>query len=281
MCVTFYQNFMNIIEKFGITATLCAVLLVACGGAKSNAKGEEKEVENQPTTTYATLYDYRVVAEYPHSVESYTQGLEWVDGTMWEGTGQEGESYLQLLDLNSGAVERIASLPDDEFGEGITHFGDRIYQLTWTSRKAYVYDLEGRLLKTIRYNGEGWGITTDGKRLFLSDGSSTIREIDPETFATKRSILVSFNGQPLDYINELEWANGKIWANVYLTSAIVEINPATGIVEGYVDLPELRSRLKDNPEAEAFNGVAYNPTSGRFYVTGKDWNKIFEIEIVK
>ena len=195
--------------------------------------------------------------------------------------GQEGESYLQLLDLNSGAVERIASLPDDEFGEGITHFGDRIYQLTWTSRKAYVYDLEGRLLKTIRYNGEGWGITTDGKRLFLSDGSSTIREIDPETFATKRSILVSFNGQPLDYINELEWANGKIWANIYLTSAIVEINPTTGIVEGYVDLPELRSRLKDNPEAEAFNGVAYNPTSGRFYVTGKDWNKIFEIEIVK
>lgn len=281
MCVTFYQNFMNIIEKFGITATLCAALLVACGGAKSNAKGEEKEVENQPTTTYATLYDYSVVAEYPHSADSYTQGLEWVDGSMWEGTGQEGESYLQLLDLNSGAVERIASLPDDEFGEGITHFGDRIYQLTWTSRKAYVYDLEGRLLKTIRYNGEGWGITTDGKRLFLSDGSSTIREIDPETFATKRSILVSFNGQPLDYINELEWANGKIWANVYLTSAIVEINPTTGIVEGYVDLPELRSRLKDNPEAEAFNGVAYNPTSGRFYVTGKDWNKIFEIEIVK
>lgn len=281
MCVTFYQNFMNIIEKFGITATLCAALLVACGGAKSNAKGEEKEIENQPTTTYATLYDYRVVAEYPHSSDSYTQGLEWVDGTMWEGTGQEGESYLQLLDLNSGAVERIASLPDDEFGEGITHFGDRIYQLTWTSRKAYVYDLEGRLLKTIRYNGEGWGITTDGKRLFLSDGSSTIREIDPETFATKRSILVSFNGQPLDYINELEWAKGKIWANIYLTSAIVEINPTTGIVEGYVDLPELRSRLKDNPEAEAFNGVAYNPISGRFYVTGKDWNKIFEIEIVK
>ena len=165
--------------------------------------------------------------------------------------------------------------------KNLSHFGDRIYQLTWTSRKAYVYDLEGRLQKTIRYNGEGWGITTDGKRLFLSDGSSTIREIDPETFATKRSILVSFNGQPLDYINELEWANGKIWANIYLTSAIVEINPTTGIVEGYVDLPELRSRLKDNPEAEAFNGVAYNPTSGRFYVTGKDWNKIFEIEIVK
>ena len=272
---------MNIIEKFGILAPLCAALLVACGGTANNAKGEDKEAENQPTTTYATLYDYRIVAEYPHSSESYTQGLEWVDGTMWEGTGQEGESYLQRIDLRTGGVERIASLPRSEFGEGITHFGDRIYQLTWTSHKAYVYDLEGKLQKTIRYNGEGWGITTDGNRLFLSDGSSTIREIDPETFATKRSILVSFNGQPLDYINELEWVDGKIWANIYLTSAIVEINPATGIVEGYVDLPELRSRLKDNPEAEAFNGVAYNKESGKFYVTGKDWNKIFEIEIVK
>lgn len=281
MCVTFYQNFMNIIEKFGILAPLCAALLVACGGTANSAKGEDKEAESQPATTYATLYDYRVVAEYPHSSESYTQGLEWVNGTMWEGTGQEGESYLQRIDLRTGGVERIASLPKDEFGEGITHFGDRIYQLTWTSHKAYIYDLDGKLQKTIRYNGEGWGITTDGNRLFLSDGSSTIREIDPETFATKRSILVSFNGQPLDYINELEWVDGKIWANIYLTSAIVEINPATGIVEGYVDLPELRSRLKDNPEAEAFNGVAYNKKSGKFYVTGKDWNKIFEIEIVK
>ena len=281
MCVIFYQNFMNIFEKFGILVPICTALLVACGGTQNNAKGEDNKAENQPIITYAQLYDYRVVAEYPHSSESYTQGLEWVDGTMWEGTGQEGESYLQRIDLPTGAVERIASLPRSEFGEGITHFGDRIYQLTWTSHKAYVYDLEGKLQKTIRYNGEGWGITTDGNRLFLSDGSSTIREIDPETFATKRSILVSFNGQPLDYINELEWVDGKIWANIYLTSAIVEINPATGIVEGYVDLPELRSRLKDNPEAEAFNGVAYNKESGKFYVTGKDWNKIFEIEIVK
>lgn len=272
---------MNIFEKFGILVPICTALLVACGGTQNNAKGEDNKAENQPTITYAQLYDYRVVAEYPHSSESYTQGLEWVDGTMWEGTGQEGESYLQRIDLPTGAVERIASLPRSEFGEGITHFGDRIYQLTWTSHKAYVYDLEGKLQNTIRYNGEGWGITTDGNRLFLSDGSSTIREIDPETFATKRSILVSFNGQPLDYINELEWVDGKIWANIYLTSAIVEINPATGIVEGYVDLPELRSRLKDNPEAEAFNGVAYNSESGKFYVTGKDWNKIFEIEIVK
>ena len=272
------------LKQISAAAVLMVALLASCGGQsvkRDDDKQPKSAEKGSSQVVMAKLYDYRVVASYPHSDESYTQGLEYVDGVMWEGTGREGRSHLQRIDLSSGKVTRLASLPDDEFGEGITHFGDRIYQLTWTSRKAYVYDLEGRLQKTIRYNGEGWGITTDGKHLFLSDGSSTIREIDPETFATKRSILVSFNGQPLDYINELEWVNGKIWANIYLTSAIVEINPTTGIVEGYVDLPELRSRLKDNPEAEAFNGVAYNPTSGRFYVTGKDWNKIFEIEIVK
>lgn len=272
---------MNILKKIAISATLCTLLLMACGGTDNKQKSEDKATEEQPATTFAKLYDYRIVADYPHSKESYTQGLERYDGKMWEGTGQEGDSHLQIIDLATGAVERIASLADDEFGEGITHHDNKIYQLTWTSRKAYVYDLEGKLLKSIRYNGEGWGITSSGKELYLSDGSSTIRLIDPETFATKRSILVSYNGQPLDYINELEWVAGKIWANVYLTDAIVEIDPATGIVTGYVDLPALRTHLKDNPEAEALNGIAYNAENGHLFVTGKDWNKIFEIEIVK
>ena len=271
---------MNIFEKFAISILLCCGLLVACGGVKSKASEAEQQPSEQ-SVTYAQLYDYRVVAEYPHSKDSYTQGLEWYEGQMWEGTGQEGESFLQKIDLQTGKVERIAALKPREFGEGITHFQGKIYQLTWTSHKAYIYDLEGKLQSTVNFRGEGWGITTDGERLFLSDGTSTIREIDPETFATKRSILVSYNGQPLDYINEMEWIDGKIWANIYLTSAIVEIDPATGIVTGYLDMPDLRSRLKDNPEAEAFNGIAYNPDNGHLYVTGKDWNKIFEIEIIR
>ena len=200
---------------------------------------------------------------------------------MWEGTGREGRSHLQRIDLSTGKVDVVASLPTDEFGEGITHFGDRIYQLTWLSNRAHVYDSEGRHLKSVSYKGEGWGITTDGENLYLSDGTSTIRRVNPDTFATEASICVTLDGQPLDLINELEWVDGSIWANIYLTDAIVEIDPKSGEVLGYVDMPLLRERLKDNPEAEAFNGVAYNPETGHFYVTGKDWNRLFEVEIIK
>jgi glutamine cyclotransferase len=257
-------------------------MMVGCT-AKTNKSEEQKaEVGTTPVkVTFAELYDYRIVAEYPHSSRSYTQGLQYVDGTMWEGTGQEGRSHLQRISLTSGKVDIVASLPDDEFGEGITLYKDRIYQLTWLSRKAYIYDLEGKHLRTVSYEGEGWGITTDGEHLYMSDGSSTIRRINPDTFATEESICVTLNGTPLDLLNELEWVDGHIWANVYLTDAIVEIDPKTGAVVGFIDLPELRGRLKNNPEAEALNGVAYNASTGNLYVAGKDWNRIFEIEVIK
>ena len=200
---------------------------------------------------------------------------------MWEGTGREGSSHLQRIDLKTGAVDIVASLPENEFGEGITHFKGDIYQLTWENRKAYHYDSKGNLIKSIPYRGEGWGITTDGEHLYMSDGTSTIRQVNPETFATEKSICVTLNGEPLDLLNELEWIDGHIWANVYLTDAIVEIDPETGAIIGYVDLPALRDRLHNNPEAEALNGVAYNPERKTLYVAGKDWNRLFEIEIIK
>ncbi len=229
----------------------------------------------------AKLYDYRIIKEYPHSAESYTQGLQYFDGVMWESTGQEGESHILTTDLITGQRNILASLDDDEFGEGMTILRDKIYQLTWTSHKAYIYTMKGELVDTRSYRGEGWGLTTDGESLYLSDGTSTIRRINPETFAIEESICVTLDGEPLDYINELEWVEGHIWANIYLTSAIVEIDPKSGAVIGYIEMPELRFRLEDNPEAEVLNGVAYNAESGHFYVTGKDWNRIFEIEIVK
>lgn len=268
-------------KGINILALLVAVMLVACGGAKSNKGDEDAENKEAAKPQHAVLYDYRVVKEYPHAEGSYTQGLQYKDGVMWEGTGQEGRSFLQRIDLNTGAVDIVATLPSDEFGEGITHYRDRIYQLTWLSHVAHVYDSQGGELKTIAYRGEGWGITTDGTNLYLSDGTSTIRRVDPETFETLESICVTFDGAPLDLINELEWVDGHIWANVYLTDAIVEIEPTTGVVVGYIDLPDLRHRLKDNPEAEACNGVAYDDATGHFYVTGKQWNRLFEIEIIK
>ena len=269
-------------KRFSTIALAMLLLVVGCAGqAKSSDKGDTKPHGEAPKVTFAELYDYRIVAEYPHSEHSYTQGLQYVDGIMWEGTGQEGRSHLQRISLTTGKVDIVASLPNNEFGEGITLYKERIYQLTWLSRKAYIYDLEGNLLRTLTYEGEGWGITTDGERLYMSDGTATIRLVNPETLVTEGSICVMYNGEPLGNINELEWGEGYIWANVYLTDSIVKINPETGIVEGYVDLPALRALLKNNPEAEAFNGIAYNADNHHFYVTGKDWNRLFEIEIIE
>ena len=255
------------------------LLLAGCVDAQNKSEKDNDGYTTQPTI--AKIYDYRVVAEYPHSTLSYTQGLQYLNDTMWEGTGQEGESHILTTDLATGERTILASLDEQEFGEGITILNDKIYQLTWTSGNAYVYDMEGRPLAKHKYRGEGWGLTNDGESLYLSDGTSTIRRINPETFATEKSICVTLDGEPLDYINELEWIDGHIWANIYLTAAIVEIDPATGEVLGYIDLPELRHRLQNNPEAEVLNGVAYNPESGNLYVTGKDWNRIFEIEVVR
>ena len=269
-------------SRINIYLLFAMMLTLGCGSTKTNSKDNKPTVESKRSeVVIAKLYDYRVVAEYPHSTKSYTQGLQYVDGVMWEGTGREGRSHLQTIDLKTGKVNILASLPGNEFGEGITHYKNHIYQLTWESQKAYLYDNKGNLIKSIPYRGEGWGITTDGEHLYMSDGSSTIRRVNPDTFATEESICVTLNGSPLDLLNELEWVDGHIWANVYLTDAIVEIDPKSGAVIGFIDLPELRNRHQHNPEAEALNGVAYNATTGNFYIAGKDWNRIFEIEIIK
>lgn len=275
---------MSSIKHLIALSLFLGIIPVGCGGQRSN-NNDSEAAESAPTeqtqTTMAKEYDYRIVARYPHATTSYTQGLEYVDGVMWEGTGQEGESHLQQIDLATGRTTVIASLNDSEFGEGITHHNGAIYQLTWESHKAYKYSPSGELLTTITYQGEGWGISSDGENLYLSDGSATIRNIDPETFRTLRSICVSYNGRPLSLINELECVGNRIWANVYTTDSIVEIDPTTGAVVGFVNLAPLRYLLEANPEAEVLNGIAYNPTTSNMYVTGKDWNTIFEIEIIR
>ena len=271
--------YMTKIKMISSLAIAAATLLIACGNGKTTNNSEETTTEQ--TQTAARQYDFRIVAQHAHSTESYTQGLEYVDGVMWEGTGHEGKSHLQRIDLTTGKCDIVASLPKSDFGEGITHFDDRIYQLTWLSEKAYVYDLKGNVIKTLPYRGEGWGITTDGTRLFMSDGTSTIRIVNAETFATEGIINVIFDDMPIDLINEMEWIEGSIWANIYTADFIVEINPTTGAVIGYVDLSPLRALLKKNPEAEVLNGIAYNAETKHLYVTGKDWNTLFEIEILK
>ncbi len=256
---------------------LLAMTLAACSGRTKTLRTET------PAATPAAprTYTYRVIESYPHSTDSYTQGLLFADGVMWEGTGEYGHSRLQRIDLETGRTDVVATLPRSEFGEGIALLDGKIYQLTWENNKAYVYDAAtGRQLRTFAYAGEGWGLTTDGERLYMSDGSEYLRILDPETFRVQRSVPVIFRGAPVQLLNELEWIDGKIWANVYVTDQIVIIDPASGIVEGVIDLRGLLPDEEIAPDTDVLNGIAYDAASERIFVTGKRWSKLFEIEII-
>ena len=244
------------------------LLLGACGGPAARAKrpGAKTQaaaaVQAEPKT-----YTYRIAATYPHSTGAYTQGLQYIDGTMWEGTGQHGESVVQTLDLATGRAEVFARLPKEDFGEGIALLDGKVYQLTWQSNKAYVYDARtGEKIREFRYPGEGWGLTTDGKKLYMSDGTANIYTLDPATFKREKRTTVTLRGETLNFLNELEWIDGII-------------DPATGAVEGIVDLTGLLPEEDVTPATDVLNGIAYDAAGGRIFVTGKNWNKLFEIEI--
>ena len=262
-------------KKFLITLILVASV-VACGSKKNQSISTSK-----PKVVEPVVYGYVVKNVYPHSTKSYTQGLQYVDGVMWEGTGEWGKSVLQTIDLESGKTNVLAHLPKSEFGEGITVLGDKVYQLTWTNNLVHIYNLEGKLLRNERYPGEGWGLTTDGQTLYMSDGSTYIYRVNPETFKREGKITVTLRGHAIEYINELEWIEGKIWANVYTANEILIIDPATGIVEGVVSFSDLQKAEDIKANTDVFNGIAYDKEQKRIFVTGKNWNKLYEIEIVK
>lgn len=262
--------------KHVITLAFCAALLFSCGSG-----GRQKQ---QPVATNVPpkTYTYEVVASYPHLTSSYTQGLQFIDGVMWEGTGEYGHSKLQTIDLETGRADVIASLPRTEFGEGITVLGDKVYQLTWQNRTMHVYDrATGKRLRNIPYEGEGWGLTSDGERLYMSDGSSVIRIIDPQTYKRTGSISVLYEGKSVPYLNELEWIGGRIWANVYTLDQIVIIDPATGNVEGLLDLTGILPEEEIYASTDVLNGIAYDAERDRIFVTGKNWSRIFEIKIIE
>ena len=260
-------------KNFLLTLILSAAV-AACGSQTNNKP-------LTPTVVEPVQYVYKVKAVYPHLTSSYTQGLQFVDGELWEGTGEWGRSVLQKVDLESGKAEVLARLPKREFGEGITVLKDRVYQLTWTNNTAHVYDLEGNLIKDVRYPGEGWGLTTDGEKLYMSDGSEKIYRINPDDFQREATIAVTMRGEPVEFLNELEWIDGKIWANVYTSDYVVIIDPKSGVVEGVVDFRGLLKKEDIKDETDVFNGIAYDAATKRIFVTGKLWNKLFEVEIIK
>jgi glutaminyl-peptide cyclotransferase len=231
----------------------------------------------------AATWHYRVVHEYPHDPGAYTQGLVFHDGLLYEGTGKYGESTLRKVELESGRVLQHVPLSPRHFGEGITIWNDEILQLTWRERAGLIYDLEtlrptGR---TFRYAGEGWGLTHDGQHLILSDGTSVLRFLDPETFEVVRRLAVRSGRQRIIHLNELEYIDGEIFANIWKKDYLARISPRTGEVLGWVDLRGLWPRGVPRDVDQVLNGIAYDAPSGRLFVTGKNWPRLYEIELVK
>ncbi len=224
---------------------------------------------------------YRVIHAYPHDEQAFTQGLVYLDGHLYESTGLKGHSSLREEDLDTGRILRFQQVPDQYFAEGLTNWGSTLIQLTWQAHIALVYDRATfRLLKTFHYEGEGWGLTQDGKDLILSDGSATLRFLDPTTFREVRHLIVKDRGVPVTQLNELEFIHGQIYANVWHSDRIARISPANGNVLSWIDLTGLLpDSQRPSPEA-VLNGIAYDAARNRIFVTGKLWPKLFEIELI-
>lgn len=234
---------------------------------------------------------YKILNTYPHDVKAYTQGLEFYRDTLFEstgngagnGTGIKGISSLRKTDFKTGKVYKQTDLENAMFGEGITILNNKVYQLTYKEMTAFVYNADNlKRLKSFPYfkeKMEGWGLTNDGTNLYMSDGSEKIWIVNPETFKEIDYINIYWNTSKIKNVNELEWVNGKIYANVYQKDAIAVINPKTGAVEAVLNLKDLKAKVTQHPDLDVLNGIAYNPKTKTFFVTGKNWDKMFEISI--
>ncbi|OFW25998.1 MAG: glutamine cyclotransferase [Acidobacteria bacterium RIFCSPLOWO2_02_FULL_65_29] len=235
----------------------------------------------EQTTKSAALptYGYTVVRTYPHDPTAFTQGLQYVDGFLYEGTGQNGQSSIRKVNLETGVVLQRRDLAKEHFGEGITVWNDEVYQLTWQSGIGFVYDRQTFAPKrTFRYTGEGWGLTRDADGLIMSDGTDTLRFVDPATFAERRRVKVTAAGAAVPRLNELEYVKGEIFANVWTTDEVARIDPATGRVTGWVDLGHLLTD-RERASTDVMNGIAYDAAGDRLFVTGKWWPKLFEVRL--
>ena len=228
------------------------------------------------------LYNHEIVNTYPHDIKAYTQGLEFHNDTLYEGTGRKGISQLRKVNYSTGEVLSSLDLSPDLFGEGITILEDKVYQLTWQANKGFVYDVNTfNKIKTFNYkkSREGWGLCNDGKVLYKSDGSEKIWILDPETLEEKGFIQVADNTRLVDKINELEYINGKIYANIYQFEGIAIINPKSGAVEGVINGKSFKSMVTQHSDLDVLNGIAYNENSETIFITGKNWDKLFEIKL--
>lgn len=234
------------------------------------------------TSSRAPTHRVAVVNVYPHDPQAYCQGLAYRGGFLYEGTGTYGGSSIRQVELETGKVVRQHNLADHLFGEGITLWQDELVQLTWKNRAAIVYDVETfRELRRHTYQGEGWGLTHDGRSLIMSDGTETLRFLDPRTFAVQRQLVVRDGNRRVGYLNELEYVEGEILANVWYDDRIVRISPRTGRVLGWIDLSSLYPRAERPDEDDVLNGIAYDEQQRRLFVTGKNWPRLYEIRVLR
>lgn len=255
--------------------------------AKIYSDGEEFEASQNITILSSIkpkLYTYKILETYPHDIKSYTQGLEFENDTLYESTGQYKESTLRKTDYKTGEVFKMVKLADPYFGEGLTILNNKIYQLTWRENTGFIYSL-----KTMEQTGtfvygksrEGWGLCHDAdNNIYKSDGTDRIWTLNSNTLAEKDYIEIFTNTSKISSVNELEWVDGKIYANVYQQGSIAIIDPTNGAVEGVIDLTDLKDKVTQHPGLDVLNGIAYNGEPNILYITGKNWDKLFKIEIV-
>lgn len=253
--------------------------LASCAG-KDEQEAYDPEIAPPPP---APSIVYRIVNQYPHDTGAYTQGLQWHNGKLYESTGDYENSSLRITDLKSGKIEKLHRMgKPDLFGEGITLFKGKIYQLTWQNRIVYVYDEKDftKTIKTFQWPNEGWGITHNGADLIISDGSANLYFTDPETFRIKNTIAVTENGKAIDNLNELEFINGSVFANIYLTNEIIRIDPESGHVTGRMTFSNLLTAADITAgRTDVLNGIAWDSTGKRIFITGKRWPRLFELKL--
>ena len=267
MLKKFYQNI--------ITTLIVSILLVSCSENQSKTLPKNNIIP--------TIYSYEIINEFPHDINAYTQGLEFYNGYLYESIGRYGKSELRKVDYKSGKVLHKKKINRKYFAEGITIKDDLIYLLSWREKVGFIYDISTfNILDSFSYNKskEGWGLCNDGETLYKSDGTDKIWLLDPKSLEELDYIQPHTNKRKLTNLNELEWINDRIYGNIYGAEGIAIINPDNGIVEGVIDLSSLREKVTNHKDLDVLNGIAYNETSNSIFVTGKMWDKLFEIKII-
>lgn len=252
---------------------ICSLFALASFLTPSYIRAENLEVPKK-----VKYYKAKVVEVLPHDVSAYTQGLFFYENQLYESSGQYGQSFFRMVDLKKGTTLRSFTLSRHYFGEGATVLNGKLYILTWLEKVVLVYDIKTfNQLGTLNNQREGWGLTNNGKELIMSDGSDKLYILNPSNFMVCSTVSVTLNGKPVKQLNELEYINGEIWANVYMTDLIVIIDPATGVVKATVDCKNLLPQSLKTAKTDVLNGIAYNPVNKQIYLTGKYWPKMYRI----